>query len=293
MRVSFAGAALACLLVACKPAAKEQAPAPQAIPTAVTIAPVVAGPIAATFEVTGTIQALEQAAVAPRVAGRVAKVYVKEGESVRAGRLLFRLDRLQAPVKGRPKSKDAEVRSPLAGVVLARDSNPGDRVTAAPPTVMAVVADIDVMKLTAALPEARRAEVSDGQEVTVTTDALPGRGFGGRVALTAPVTDAPGTGAQIEILVNNPDHDLKPGMFVRARVYTAFKPRTFLVPPAALVGGSVLVVENGVALVRSVQTGIRTEAAVEIISGVTPDELVVVSGGSGLGDGARVTYQEP
>lgn len=302
-KVSLVFMGLACAFVACKPTAQEHAPAAPAIPVAVTVAPVVTGPIAATFEVTGTVQALEQAEIGPSVAGRVAKVYFKDGEAVKAGRLLFRLDRLQAPAKGsrtgsraaarRPTKKDAEVRSPLAGVVLARHSNPGDTVSAAPPTVMAVVADIDLMKMTAPLPEARRAEMSDGQEVTVTSDALPGRGFGGRVSIAAPVTDVVVTPAQIEILVNNPDHDLKPGMFARARVFTAFKSKTILVPLPALDNGRVTVVEGGVARVRTVLTGIRTEETVEVLSGVAPGDLVVVSGNSGLSDGARVTCQEP
>ncbi len=249
------------------------------------------------------MQALEQAEIGPGVAGRVAKVFFKEGETVKAGRLLFRLDRMQVPVKEsrngsrpaarRPTKKDSELRSPIAGVALARHSNPGDTVSATPPTVMAVVADIDLMKMTAPLPEARRAEMSDGQEVTVTSDALPGRGFGGRVSIAAADAGPAVTTTQIEILVNNPDHDLKPGMFARARVFTSFKSNTILVPLSALDDGRVTLVEDGVARVRPVLTGIRTEAAVEVLSGVSPGDLVVVSGSSGLSDGTRVSYQKP
>lgn len=299
---SLAVAGVAFAFAGCRPA-ETPAPPPPPVPTLVTIAHVLAGPIAATFEVTGTVQALEQAEITPRVAGRVAKVFFKEGETVKAGRLLFRLDRLQAPPKksaagsraagGRGGGKNAEVRSPLAGVALARHSNPGDMVTATPPTVMALVADIDLMRLVAPLPEERRAEVNDGQEVTVTSDALPGRGFGGRVSVAAPAEDAVAAPTQIEILVNNPDQSLKPGMFARARVFTAFKPRTILAPHSAVAGGRATVVENGVARVRSVQTGIRTETVVEILSGLEPGDLVVVSGNGDLSDGTPVTYQAP
>jgi hypothetical protein len=93
--------------------------------------------------------------------------------------------------------------------------------------------------------------------------------------------------------VDNRDHALKPGLFARARVFTAFKPRTIITPLAALDGSRVTVVENGVARVRTVQTGIRSEAAAEVLSGVSPGELVVVSGGHALRDGARVTHQTP
>ena len=287
--------------VACKPAAKEQAQAPPAIPAPVIVALVRAGPIAATPEVSGTVEPLEQAKIMPGAAGRVAKALLKEGDAVKVGQILFLVEQKQSassqPTTGdairRPARRSTEVRSPLAGVVLAKFSSPGDMVTATPPTVMALVADIDLMKLTATGPEERFAEVRVGLEATVTTDGLPGRSFGGRVALVAPVEGATSKLNQVEILVENRDHALQPGMFAQARVFTAFKPRTILVPPAALIDGQVTVAEGGVARVRSVQTGIRTEAAVEVLGGVAPGDLVVVSGNKSLRDGARIVYKTP
>jgi RND family efflux transporter MFP subunit len=220
---------------------------------------------------------------------------------VKVGQILFLLDREQAntsqPAPGgamkRLAKRNTEIRSPLEGVVLAKFSNAGDMVTATPPSVMALVADIDLMKLTALIPEGRLAEVHVGQEATITTDALPGKGFGGRVALVAPVADVTPKSTQVEILVENRDHTLKPGMFARARVFTAYKPRTILVSPSALIDGHVTVAEGGVARVRTVQTGIRAEEAVEILSGVAPGDLVVVSGNNNLKDGARIDYKTP
>lgn len=297
----LAAAGIACALVACKPAAKELAGALPASPVTVTVATVLAGPIAATLEVSGTVKPLEQVKIMPDVAGRVAKALLKEGDTVKAGQIIFLLDpnpvaSSQSEAGGAAKrlaKKSAKIRSPLAGVMLARFSNPDDQVTAAPPTVMALVADIDLVKLTALIPEGRLAEVRVGQEITVTTDALAGRGYGGRVALVSPVADANAKSAQVEILVENLDHTLKPGMFTRARVFTAYKPRTILVPPSALIDGRVTVAEGGVARVRTVQTGIRAEEATEILAGVSPGDLVVVSGNKGLSDGARINYQTP
>lgn len=298
--VIFAGIGCA---VACKPAAKEQAPVPTEIIVPVTVALVFTGPIAESFEITGTIQPLEEAKIVPGVTGRVAKAPLKEGDTVRVGQLLFRLDRLQARAAGKPAAgaaatartvrKNAEIRSPLAGVVLAQYANPGDRVLADPPTLMALVADIDLMKLTALLPAARLAEVQGGQEVTITSDALPGRGFSGRVESVAPIADAAAAASQVEIRVENQDHALRPGLPTRARVFTSFKSWTILVPPAALSDGHVMVAESGRARRRAVQTGIRTEETVEVLSGVVPGELVVVSGNKGLNDGARISYQAP
>lgn len=287
--------------IGCQPAAKEAAQPPPVLAATVTVVPAASGPIAASFEIVGSVQPVEQAKIAPTGAGRIARALRKQGDAVKAGQLLFVLDLEPTQAAGsregagtaakRAAKKRAEIRSPLAGVLFARFSNPGDRVTATPPTLMALVADLDLMKLTAPLPEAHVAEVQPGQEVTVTADALPGRGFGGRVDAVAP-GDAVGAAA-VEILVNNAGHSLTPGAFARARVFTAFRPRTILVPPAALDGDRVRVVESGVARVRTVVAGVRTAEAVEILSGVAPGDLVVVSGGDGLGDGARVTCEAP
>ena len=296
-----AGIVFAC--IACKPDTKDQPPPAPAIPVNVTVARVIAGPVAATLEVNGTLQPLRQTEVVPGSAGRVVKALVKEGEAVKSGQILFLLDRDLAQAAGLPTTaklasphaakSHSSVRSPLAGVVLARFSNPGDMVTAAPPTVMALVADIDLLKFTALSAEERLAEVRVGQEATVTADVLPGRGFGGRVALIAAVEEAAAKMAQLEILVDNRDHALQPGTSVQARVFTAFKPRTILVPPAALIAGTVTVAEGGVARPRPVQTGIRSEEAVEVLSGVSPGDLVVVSGNKNLSDGARINYKTP
>lgn len=290
-RALIAAVGIACMPLACQPVAREPAPAIPP-PAAVTVAAVFAGPIAASFEVTGALQPLEQVEIAPGLDGRVAKAFVQEGERVRPGQSLFLLYRATTP-GGRRAAKTIRVKSPIAGVVLARHAKPGDQVSAAPPTAMALVADIDLLQLTAPLPEERFTQVRAGQEVTVTTDVLPGRGFAGRVSRTFPADGTAAAAGAVEIIVDNRDLALRPGMSARGRVFTAQRPRTILVPAAALTDGRVTLVEDGAARVRPVRTGIRNEEAVEVLDGVEPGDLVVVSGGAGISDGDPVAYREP
>ncbi len=71
-------------------------------------------------------------------------------------------------------------------------------------------------------------------------------------------------------------------------------PNAVQLPPAAILpsddgGTNVLVVgADGTAQKRSVQVGIRTQAAVQIVSGVTPADMVITEGGYGLDDGTKV-----
>jgi RND family efflux transporter MFP subunit len=74
-----------------------------------------------------------------------------------------------------------------------------------------------------------------GQQALVTTDAYPGRTFTGRIRRIAPLVKETSRQARIEIEVPNPDHRLKPGMFVRAQVEFATHPNATLVPFSAVV----------------------------------------------------------
>ena len=74
-----------------------------------------------------------------------------------------------------------------------------------------------------------------GQEAMVTTDAYPGRVFTGAIRRIAPLLQENSRQARVEIEIANPDHLLKPGMFVRAQVEFASREQAMLVPISALV----------------------------------------------------------
>jgi RND family efflux transporter MFP subunit len=62
------------------------------------------------------------------------------------------------------------------------------------------------------------AYLKTGQLVSLTTDAYPGEQFTGRIDRIAPVFRKPTRQARIEMTIDNPQHRLKPGMFIRATV---------------------------------------------------------------------------
>jgi RND family efflux transporter MFP subunit len=74
-----------------------------------------------------------------------------------------------------------------------------------------------------------------GQQALVTTDAYPGQTFTGRIRRIAPLMKETSRQARVEIEVPNPDHRLKPGMFVRAQVEFATHANATLVPFSAMV----------------------------------------------------------
>jgi RND family efflux transporter MFP subunit len=78
-------------------------------------------------------------------------------------------------------------------------------------------------------------KVKAGQEAVVTTDAYPDKTFAGIIVRIAPLLRESSRQARVEVEVPNPNHLLKPGMFVSAQVEFARHENATLVPLSALV----------------------------------------------------------
>ncbi|WP_230769381.1 efflux RND transporter periplasmic adaptor subunit [Sphingomonas sp. Leaf4] len=146
----------------------------------------------------------------------------------------------------------AIIRSPVNGVVLARQVEPGQTVAASfnTPTLFVIAEDLRGMKLEVAIDEADVGQVQSGQRADFTVDAFPGETFPARItrvdlgsnlsAQTASSTTstATTTGQVVSyaatLSVANPDLKLRPGMTATAEIVTLERPRALLIPNAAL-----------------------------------------------------------
>jgi HlyD family secretion protein len=149
----------------------------------------------------------------------------------------------------------AVIRSPVTGVVLARQIDPGQTVAASfnTPTLFVIAQDLRQMKLEVAIDEADVGNVKQGQRATFTVDAFPGKTFPAMItrvdvgsnlsvqdATSSSSTSSTGsTTAQVvsyaaDLSVANPDEQLRPGMTATADIVTMEKKNVLLVPNAAL-----------------------------------------------------------
>ncbi|PXA94110.1 efflux RND transporter periplasmic adaptor subunit [Nostoc sp. 3335mG] len=147
----------------------------------------------------------------------------------------------------------AIIRSPVNGVVLARQVEPGQTVAASfnTPTLFVIAEDLSQMKLEVAIDEADVGQVKDGQRAEFTVDAFPGETFPAKItrvdlgsnlsaqASSSSTTSAAGTSGQVvsyaaTLSVANPDLKLRPGMTATAEIVTLERPRALLIPDAAL-----------------------------------------------------------
>jgi len=149
----------------------------------------------------------------------------------------------------------AVIRSPVTGVVLARQIDPGQTVAASfnTPTLFVIAQDLRQMKLEVAIDEADVGNVKQGQRATFTVDAFPGKTFpamitrvdvGSNLSVqdatsSSSTSSTSSTTAQVvsyaaDLSVANPDEQLRPGMTATADIVTMEKKDVLLVPNAAL-----------------------------------------------------------
>jgi HlyD family secretion protein len=159
----------------------------------------------------------------------------------------------QAQLSSAMTNRDrAVIRSPVSGVVLARQVEPGQTVAASfnTPTLFVIAQDLSSMQLRVNVDEADVGQVRPGEKATFTVDAYPSRQFPASVervdlASTNTASTAAGGTAQAaagesvvnyeaRLIVSNPDGLLRPGMTATATIQTGTTGVSLLVPNGAL-----------------------------------------------------------
>lgn len=179
----------------------------------------------------GTIEA-EEVSISSELAGRVTGLLVEEGDQVRAGDLLVKLDdstlKLQhrmAPMAERQllelQIEKTSIRSPMDGVVYRRSIRVGE--VATPGAVLMTVGKLEQVELTLYVPEREIGRVKVGQPVRVQVDSFPGEIFQGRVSFIASKAEFTPRNVQtqkdrlnlvfaVKVKIPNADQRLKPGV---------------------------------------------------------------------------------
>lgn len=185
-------------------------------------------------------------------------------------------------------------------VVAERFVEEGDTVAANTPLLSIV--ELDPMRAVVYVTEREYGRLRPGQPVEITTDAWPGRIFEGVVARISPVFNQASRQARVELLAVNPEHALKPGMFIRARAVLDQVSDALIVPQVALTyrgeSDSLFVLDGDEDLtVRlvPVEVGIRDSLLVQVTAaeGLDEGDLVVTLGQQLLDDGTEVTIPDP
>lgn len=186
--------------------------------------------------------------------------------------------------------KNIEVRSPISGVVTARNNEAGDLFMNMP---VLHIMQINPLKVMANIPEQFFSQVKRGMKVRLVLDAYPGQEFTGAVELIYPSINTATRTFAVEVKVPNAKELLRPGMFARTFFDLGVR-QAVMVPDVAVqkqLGSSeryVYVIKEGVAERRRVEVGRQVGQRVELLSGVEAGEQVAVTALSRLENGINV-----
>ena len=332
--IAVAGMLTAC---GSKDSSNEQAASPQQITPVVRVETVSAQDIDITTTYTSNIEPNATNNIVSQSAGRISNIYVEVGAKVSKGQLLAQMDdvnlaksRLQYvndsielgrltelhKIGGVSQAdydlavmslniqkktyanllENTKLRSPISGVVTTRNYDKGDMYSMAQPIF--VVEQIVPVKMLINVSESQFTEVHEGMEFDVVTDAYPNEVFKGKVNLIYPTINANTHTFPVEVIVENKDQKLRPGMF--ARVTANFGTNHHVVVPDVSVVkqmGSgehfiyVLQADNTVKY-QLVEIGKRMGDKYEIISGINEGDKVVTEGQVRLKNGIAVEVKK-
>jgi cobalt-zinc-cadmium efflux system membrane fusion protein len=175
--------------------------------------------------------------------------------------------------------------APFDGVVVVRDTAPGEVVQGTAPKTLFIVADVRRLHVDLAVNQEDMAQVRVGQPVTFET-ASGTLKAAGEVSHISPEVDEKTRRVVVHAEVPNPDGRLRPNAFGNGRIRVGERPNAVVVPGEAVQadGGTALVFVRTaptVFEVRTVRTGLRDGDLVEV-TGVRRGEEVVTAGSFAL-----------
>ncbi len=295
-----------------------------------------------TVTAAGTLSPHESVVLRPEIDGRIVSLSFKEGQAVKKGATVVKLDDaeqraalaaaeadlklaesryrrseelagkgfisqqaldearanldiIRARVREVRVAQDRTViRAPFTALAGLRKVSPGAYVKKGDDIVE--LAAINQLNLDVRVTEIYLPLVKIGQPVTLTVDALPGQRFNGTVYAMEPVIDLATRGALVRARIPNTKNLLKPGMFARVSADLGSRPNAIVVPEQAILpkGNKTFVykVVDGNAMLTPVELGRRTPGQVEVVSGLSAGDTIVVDGLLKLKPGAPVAPVE-
>ena len=280
---------------------------------------------------TANVQADIMNQITPAMPGRIEKIFVEVGDKVTKGQLLVQMessslqqqntqlanlerdyerynellkvggiaqqtvdqiktqiDMLKTAIKN--IQDNTQLRSPINGVITNRNYDNGDVYAQRP---ILTVQQLNPLKAIINISESDFAKIKVGMPADIRLDVYDNETFSGKVRLIYPTIDAATHTFGTEVLINNTNMKVRPGMYSRISLNLGVR-ESIIVPDGAVqkqAGANdkyVYVIENGVAKYRKVELGQRLGANNEILSGLKENDVVVIAGQNRLVDGTKV-----
>ena len=193
----------------------------------------------------------------------------------------------------------SRVIAPFAGTILSRGIDTGSLISAGSAssvTQLFTIGQSGTVRVFTNVPQANAPAVMSAHAAQVQFRELPGQVFSGTIARTSSSIDPSSRTLLAEIDLQNADGKILPGMFASVLFDTRRVAPPLLIPANALIvrsaGPQAFVVDaNHVAHLRSLTLGRDFGAATEVITGLRAGDVVILSPGDSVTDGAKVEPQ--
>jgi membrane fusion protein, multidrug efflux system len=210
--------------------------------------------------------------------------------SLDAALSLFR-QREAALTTARNNLQRCTIRAPFGGVINRRHVAIGTRVN--PGTPVMELLDTHKVKAEVGIPEADVDKVRDLDEARITVESLGGREFTGKKHFLALRPMEVAQVYRLELALDNPGGELRPGMFVDAHIVRSRYPNSIVVPLFSAIARDeeqfCFVIEDGRAVRKDVKLGLIKGKTAQILEGLKGGEALIVVGHRQLDDGGRVS----
>jgi membrane fusion protein (multidrug efflux system) len=217
--------------------------------------------------------------------GQTRVVSDAELEELEAGVLMA-----EAEVRGaQARLNNSYIKAPFEGTVGLRHVSLGDLV--GPETLISTLDDTDTIKLEFTIPETFLSSLEIGMRIEAQSSIYRDRSFVGSVKSIDTRIDPVTRSLTVIAGLPNDDGLLRPGMFLTVNVEKA-RQNVLLIPEQALTPRQgrqfVFVIEDGKAVEKQVELGVRAPGLAEIRSGLTAGETIITEGTQKVRNGAAV-----
>lgn len=189
---------------------------------------------------------------------------------------------------------DATIEAPFSGVITQKFVEKGSFVNLGSP--VASIIDISKLKVKINVSESNIYQIKTGDQAIVTTEIYPGTEFSGLVTFVSDRGDESHNYPMEVKITNNKKHPLKAGTFVNVKIKVPGAAKALFIPREALVGSiqdaSVYVAENGKARLKKITVKNNVGADLQVLSGLTEGDSIIVTGQINLEDGKEINVVE-
>jgi RND family efflux transporter MFP subunit len=188
---------------------------------------------------------------------------------------------------------DTKIKAPISGIITDKNISTGTYISKG--TLITNIVDISKLKIIINVSEKYVLKLKKGDRIKISSDLYPGYYFSGYINGISPKGNDSIT-FPVEIIMNNENQKpLNDGMSIKVEISFG-KKEIRSVPRSSLIGSyqnpQIFIVENNTAKLKTIITGSEFDTDIEVISGISDDDQIVVSGQNNLLDNAEVVIEQ-